>query len=357
MSRLRAMLQAHPLLIIPELAEKIGGNEAIVLKQIDFWLQLNERENRNFLEERYWTYNTYEQWKTNNFTWMSIPTIRRVFTSLKKQGLIETTSLFNKMNQDNTLWTTINYDALDALEGCDQNDQTACSDRSDSVINVARAIPETTTETTTETCKEVPKGPSLKNKNKKVLFSDVKDFLSYFLSGEDELHTEDLLILASQMYQNPKKKEDWDMDILRDILKIGMSDEDTGKALPKFLHRAIHNVYKVLNKDCRTSSSFLKKRAQYDTLKTNFRAADLIAGFMYHKAPDRQAFLYRHNPNDRIEQQLNKFYLTYLHTDNSRYINLPSYLDYMVGKPDFNYSIKSLISPFWIEHATEEGWT
>lgn len=51
-----------PLLVIPSLANALGLHEAIVLQQIHYWVKINEKAQRNFIDGHYWTYNTYEQW-------------------------------------------------------------------------------------------------------------------------------------------------------------------------------------------------------------------------------------------------------------------------------------------------------
>ena len=43
-----------PLVIDVQLATAVGLNEAIVLQQIHYWLQINKRDNKNFYEGHYW---------------------------------------------------------------------------------------------------------------------------------------------------------------------------------------------------------------------------------------------------------------------------------------------------------------
>lgn len=97
-----------PMLIYRDLATLLGLNEAIILSQLHFWLC----QEKHFYDDRYWTYNTYEQWQ-EQFSFWSISTIRRALSSLKKRKLVITTDKYNKMSIDKTLWYTIDYDEYD----------------------------------------------------------------------------------------------------------------------------------------------------------------------------------------------------------------------------------------------------
>ncbi|MFW6047165.1 MAG: hypothetical protein ACOCP4_05215 [Candidatus Woesearchaeota archaeon] len=98
-----------------KLATEIGLNENIFLQQVHYWIKGNEERNKNYKDGRYWTYNSYPDWKKKSFPFWSISTIRRTVVSLEKQGLITTTSKYNKKEYDNTKWYTINYDKLKAV--------------------------------------------------------------------------------------------------------------------------------------------------------------------------------------------------------------------------------------------------
>lgn len=144
----RLLIDEPPLQVLPSLAAAIGLNEAIFLQQLHYWLLLTRHE----YDGRVWVYNTYDGWR-EQFPFWSTPTIRRVIANLRDANLIITTDAYNRKSFDNTLWYTIEYDALSAISDrpSDQNDQTMRSKRSDHVINMIMPIPETTTETTTET--------------------------------------------------------------------------------------------------------------------------------------------------------------------------------------------------------------
>ena len=147
----KLLINEPPLQVLPSLAKAIGLNEAIFLQQVHYWLQGTKHRH----EGKPWVYNTYEGWQ-EQFPFWSVSTIRRTVASLCKQGLIHTTSEYNKVGIDNTLWYTVDYDCLLILESrllnlntpSVQNEQTMCSEWTDHEVNLNTPIPETTTETT-----------------------------------------------------------------------------------------------------------------------------------------------------------------------------------------------------------------
>lgn len=109
----KLILHSYPILVLPELAQQIGLNEAIFLQQLHYWINKEEAEYR---DNKFWVYNSYKKWQEDNFPFWSERTIRRISDNLLNIGLIETTSKYNKMKQDNTLWFTINYKNLKPYE-------------------------------------------------------------------------------------------------------------------------------------------------------------------------------------------------------------------------------------------------
>ena len=104
----------EPIVINPVAAEVLGVNEAIIVQQIHYWLNINEKAKINFHEGRYWTYNTYENWQKTNFRFFSLRTLKRIFKKLFDEKILIKDN-FNKKKYDRTLWVTINYEKLDKL--------------------------------------------------------------------------------------------------------------------------------------------------------------------------------------------------------------------------------------------------
>lgn len=139
----KLLINEPPLLVLPSLAKAIGLNEAIVLQQIHYWLQSSP----HFYDGRRWVYNTAEGWQ-NNFIFWSEPTVRRILTSLRNQGVVLTGN-YNKAGFDRTLWYSIDYEKLKEMES-PSDEIVIPSDQVDQMdtINLIRPIPETTQETT-----------------------------------------------------------------------------------------------------------------------------------------------------------------------------------------------------------------
>lgn len=48
------LLDSHPLVLNKQLAVILGLNEALILQQVHYWIEINKKNNRNFQEGRYW---------------------------------------------------------------------------------------------------------------------------------------------------------------------------------------------------------------------------------------------------------------------------------------------------------------
>lgn len=56
------LFDERPIATNPVLVREIGLNEAIVLQQINFWLEVNKQNEKNFHDAKYWTYNSIRAW-------------------------------------------------------------------------------------------------------------------------------------------------------------------------------------------------------------------------------------------------------------------------------------------------------
>lgn len=86
-------------------------DEAIVLNQLNYWIERNKDANRNFHDGHYWVYNSYEAWRKQDFPVWSATKIKRIFTSLEGKGIVLSAN-YNKLAIDKTKWYTIDYDEL-----------------------------------------------------------------------------------------------------------------------------------------------------------------------------------------------------------------------------------------------------
>jgi len=171
--------ESQPLVIDPEVAQKIGLNESIIVRQLHYWLKTNEKTKRNFYENQVWCYNTIREWKQNNFNFWSESTIKRIFQNLKKINLIKT--IKNPKNKwDKTNWYTINYNEYALLfepknkANSELNDEFKLNQSSESNCTNQEAQNEpfiNITETTSETTTERPPLQKNENNNQEILDS------------------------------------------------------------------------------------------------------------------------------------------------------------------------------------------
>lgn len=104
----------YPMIFDRKLAATIGVSESIVLQQIHYWISKNQKKNINYKDGRYWTFNSIQEWHEEEFYFWSESTIRRIFASLEKKGLLIIGN-FNRNRFDRTKWYTIDYEKLEEM--------------------------------------------------------------------------------------------------------------------------------------------------------------------------------------------------------------------------------------------------
>lgn len=105
------ILQRRSIPLIPLLAREIGTNEALVLQQINYWIERSKTSH----DGRKWVYNTTKEWVEKEFCFMSESTLKRVLGNLKKLGLIESKQL-SKRTGYHINYYTINRAAVANLD-------------------------------------------------------------------------------------------------------------------------------------------------------------------------------------------------------------------------------------------------
>lgn len=96
------------------LARALGLNEALVLQQINYWIEINKKPGKNYHDGKYWTYNSIRAWQEKDFDYMSVDTVKRTFAKLEKAGDLFIGN-YNKNPRDKTKWYTINDEKLEEL--------------------------------------------------------------------------------------------------------------------------------------------------------------------------------------------------------------------------------------------------
>lgn len=140
----------RPLVINPQLAERIGLNEAIVLQQLKYWLSETDAGIEH--EGRRWIYNTLDQWQ-KQFPFWSVDTVKRALKSLQAQGIILAEQLA-KSKHDRTNHYAINYQSNALFE----EGKLHCSEQGNLHSSTGAGCPVLHTEITTKTTHEINRG-------------------------------------------------------------------------------------------------------------------------------------------------------------------------------------------------------
>jgi len=109
------LLENDQLIILQtRLAVLVGDRQAMALQQIHYWSSINQKADKveHYIDDQWWVYNTWREWRENNFPFWSLSMIRRIFADLEAEGLIVTRPHENK---NKGCWVTINYGMLELL--------------------------------------------------------------------------------------------------------------------------------------------------------------------------------------------------------------------------------------------------
>lgn len=93
-----------------DIATKYGIAEAILLGYFYHWITVHEKNETNFYDGRYWTYDTVRG-LANKHPYFSSPKIHRTIHHLIDEGLILTGN-YNKFAYDKTTWYTLSETAI-----------------------------------------------------------------------------------------------------------------------------------------------------------------------------------------------------------------------------------------------------
>lgn len=97
-------------------AEKYGVNAAILLYNIEFWINKNKANGHHFYDGYYWTYNSTKAF-LELFPYLTEDKIKTALKRLEDEGIIKTAN-YNKSSFDKTKWytSTRDYQTIDVLK-------------------------------------------------------------------------------------------------------------------------------------------------------------------------------------------------------------------------------------------------
>lgn len=102
------LINEPPLQVLPTLAREIGLNEAIVLQQIHYWLNL--QFSRHLFEDHYWVRYSPKQWE-RQFSFWDKKTLRRTIKNLERLEVV----IVEANKPGKTKYYTIDYGTLEQV--------------------------------------------------------------------------------------------------------------------------------------------------------------------------------------------------------------------------------------------------
>lgn len=106
------------------IAQKLGVNEAIIIRNFQHWIAKNKANEKNFCDGRYWTYNSIGAF-CKIFPFWSRDQIRYTLKKLTEKGILVSGN-YNKSPYDKTLWYSLNEEKLaELLKDDGENSQNA----------------------------------------------------------------------------------------------------------------------------------------------------------------------------------------------------------------------------------------
>jgi len=106
-------------IFLDEVAVQVGVEKAIILQMLDYYIDLNRKNERNFHNGHYWTYNSAKAWAQLLPFW-NARKVAKLLRELEADGYIITDQL-NKAEWDRTKWYALTeryYCILDDTKKC-----------------------------------------------------------------------------------------------------------------------------------------------------------------------------------------------------------------------------------------------
>lgn len=98
------------------IAKEYGILEAIILGHLEYWIQKNAANQKNYHDGFYWTYNSARAF-TELFPYVSQRQIQTALKHLKELEIIQTGN-FNKSSYDRTLWYAFTKKGYSIMQKC-----------------------------------------------------------------------------------------------------------------------------------------------------------------------------------------------------------------------------------------------
>lgn len=101
--------------VSPVLAKAIGLNEAIILQKLNGLMENNKNDSRYFKEGSIWINQSVAALCEKYFPYMSLSTVKRAISKLKKLNLIKIKRYYSEEVKSSTNWYSLNYEAVENM--------------------------------------------------------------------------------------------------------------------------------------------------------------------------------------------------------------------------------------------------
>lgn len=117
-----------------EIAKLCGVNAAIIFQNIHYWTQHNESNNINFIDGRYWMYNSIKSF-SEQFKYLSERQISTAISKLINEGFVITGN-YNKSAYNRTLWYALSDKGKSILQKCEMENSNASNEFDNDVESI-----------------------------------------------------------------------------------------------------------------------------------------------------------------------------------------------------------------------------
>lgn len=133
-----------------KIAKIYGVEGAILLHNINFWIEKNEANNRHFYDGRFWTYSSIEAF-TKLFPYWSKRQIERIINNLIKQGALVKGN-YNAIAYDRTAWYTL----TETVKSIYANGEMELTKQGNGFTQTVSPIPDSNKDNNTDNLGETP---------------------------------------------------------------------------------------------------------------------------------------------------------------------------------------------------------
>lgn len=126
-----------------DIAKEYGILEAILLNNIQFWIEKNKANEVNYYDGEYWTFNSTRAY-TELFPYVTQRQIKNALKHLREEGILQVGN-YNKLTYDRTLWYAFTEKGKSIVQKCPMD----CAEMSNGLCENVQPIPDINTDNKT----------------------------------------------------------------------------------------------------------------------------------------------------------------------------------------------------------------